>query len=134
MVGDSNCADLSWQYLFLTFSCFDASSLAYPVFIIEPSHDKTYYKTCVTSEDSDSCTVTQFGKVFVNPSLDSPETVEGTCDQQIGLRGCAGVFAGRTCPIVAHFCIILQYSRYLWLNPFSLILFLSAIMSYISHK
>ena len=35
-----------------------------------------------------ACTFTQYGKVLVYPSLDRPEAVEGTCDQQILWSDC----------------------------------------------
>ena len=57
------------------------------------SHDKTYNKTCVTGEDSVQPVYPPSTAMLpVYPSLDSPEGVEGTCDQQrlIRLRGCAG--------------------------------------------
>ena len=49
----------------------------------DPAQDQTYNKTCVTSIDSDQpvhppC----IARVLVYPSLDSPEAVDGTCDQR----------------------------------------------------
>ena len=56
----------------------------------EPAHDKTYNKTYVTSKDSDQpvhpSSMTRF---LVYPSLDSPEVVEGTYDQQRLWSDCA---------------------------------------------
>ena len=61
--------------------------------LYEPVHDKTYNKTCVASKDSDQ-PVRPLSKArfLVHFSLDSLESVEGTCNQQrlIRLRGCAG--------------------------------------------
>ena len=49
----------------------------------EPVHDKTYNKACVTSKDSDQPVHSpNIARVIFNLSLDSPETVKGTCDQQ----------------------------------------------------
>ena len=49
----------------------------------EPSHDKTYNKTCVTSKDSHQPVHTlSMAKVLNYPFLDSLEAVEGTLDQQ----------------------------------------------------
>ena len=51
--------------------------------LIEPAHDKTYNKTCVTSKDSDQPVHTpSMARVLVYPSLKSLEPVEGTCDQR----------------------------------------------------
>ena len=48
----------------------------------EPAHDKTYSKTCVTGKDSDQpVNPPSIARVLVHPSLESPEAVEGTCDQ-----------------------------------------------------
>ena len=57
--------------------------------IYEPSHAKTYNKTCVTNKDRSDCTSTQYGSVL---SLDNLEAVEGTCNQQrlFTLCRCAG--------------------------------------------
>ena len=50
---------------------------------IDPAHDKTYNKTCVTSKDSDQPVhPPSMAKIFVYPSLDRLEAVEGTCNQQ----------------------------------------------------
>ena len=57
----------------------------------ELAHDKTY-KICVTSQDSDQLVhPPSMARVFVYPSLDSLEGVEGTHVEQrlIRLRGCA---------------------------------------------
>ena len=51
----------------------------------EPAHDNTYMynKTCVTSKDSDRPVhPPSMARVFVYPSLDSPEPVEGAFYQQ----------------------------------------------------
>ena len=53
------------------------SSYVLPL-IIEPAHDKTYNKTCVPSKDWSAYTYS----VLNYPSLDSPESVEDTCDQR----------------------------------------------------
>ena len=57
------------------------------------SMTKTYNKTCVTSKDSDQPVhPTSMARLFVSPSLDSLEDVEGICDQLrlIRLHRCAG--------------------------------------------
>ena len=44
---------------------------------------KSFNKTCVTSKDSDQHVhPPSIARVLVHPSLDSPEVVEGTCNQQ----------------------------------------------------
>ena len=49
----------------------------------EQAHDKIYNKTCVTSKDSDQpIHPPSIVRVLVHPSLNSPEAVEGTCDQR----------------------------------------------------
>ena len=49
----------------------------------EPEHDKPYNKICVTSKDSDELVHPHsMTRVLVHPTLDSPEAVEGTCNQQ----------------------------------------------------
>ena len=49
---------------------------------IGPAHDKTYRKTCVTSEESDQPVhLPSMARVFVCFFLNSLEAVEGTCDQ-----------------------------------------------------
>ena len=61
--------------------------------VFVPVHDKTYNKIYVTKEDSDQLVDSpSMTRVLVYPSLDSPETVEGTCDQRILIRlpGCVG--------------------------------------------
>ena len=58
--------------------------------VYEPAHDKTYKKTCVNSEYSDQPVhPPSMARVLVHPSLDSPETVEGTCDQRKLWSDCA---------------------------------------------
>ena len=53
------------------------------IIIYEPAHDKTFKKTCVTNKDSDQpVNPPSMAKVLLYPSLDSPEAVEGTCDQR----------------------------------------------------
>ena len=48
---------------------------------MQSAHDKTYNKTCVTSKDSDKTVhPLSMTRLLVYPSLDSPESVEGTCD------------------------------------------------------
>ena len=56
----------------------------------EPEHDKTYRKTCAAGKDSDQpvCSLS-LTRVLVHPSLESPDTVEGTCDQQRLWSDCA---------------------------------------------
>ena len=49
--------------------------------LVEPAHDKTYNKTCVTSKDQHVHSPSK-AIVLIYPSLDSPDTVEGTCDQR----------------------------------------------------
>ena len=59
---------------------------------VEPVHDKTYNTTCVSSKDSDqSVHPPSMARVFVYPSLDSLEAVEGTAisedsDQTVRMR------------------------------------------------
>ena len=49
----------------------------------ELAQDKTYNKTCVTSKDSDQPIHSpSIARVLVYSSLNSLETVEGTCYQQ----------------------------------------------------
>ena len=66
-----------------------------------------------------ACTYTQYGKVFVYPSLDSLEAVEGPCDQlrlwsNARTRRLIWVFAGRTCLIVG-FVVRLFIFLCLWI-------------------
>ena len=57
----------------LKFDCND---------IFKPAYDKTYNEICVTSKDSDQPVhPPSMARVLVHPSMDSPEAVEGTCDQ-----------------------------------------------------
>ena len=52
---------------------------------IEPAHDKTYNKTCVTSNDSDHPVhppSVARPLVYMYPSFDSLEAVEDTCGQR----------------------------------------------------
>ena len=50
--------------------------------LFEPAHDKTYSKTCVTSKDSDQPVHPPgIARVFIHPSLDSSEAVEGIGNQ-----------------------------------------------------
>ena len=61
--------------------------------LCEPAHDNTYNKTGVASKDSDqSIKLPSMARVYVNPSLDSPEAADDTFDQRklIRMRGCAG--------------------------------------------
>ena len=49
----------------------------------DTAHDKTSNKTCVTSKDSDQPGhPPSMAIALVHPILDSPEAVEGTCDQR----------------------------------------------------
>ena len=49
----------------------------------EQAHNKTYNKTCVTSNDSDQpMHPLGMARVLVHPSLDSHEAVKSTCDQR----------------------------------------------------
>ena len=49
----------------------------------ELAQDKTYYRTCVTSKDSDQPVHSaRMARVLVYPSLDSLAVIESTCDQQ----------------------------------------------------
>ena len=51
--------------------------------IIEPAQHQTYNKTCMTSKDSDQPVAPpSVARVLVHPTIDSPEAVEGTCDQR----------------------------------------------------
>ena len=60
--------------------------------IYEPVHDKTYNKTCVTSNDSDQPEHSpSMSRVHVHLSLDSPEAAEGTCDHWRLWSDCANV-------------------------------------------
>ena len=62
---------------------YEKYSKLIPKLSIEPVHNKTYNKTCVTSKDSDQPVhLPSIAVVLVYPSLDSREAVEGTCDQQ----------------------------------------------------
>ena len=48
-----------------------------------PAHDKTDNKTCVISKDLDQhVQPSSMARGLVYPSLDSPEAIESTCDQQ----------------------------------------------------
>ena len=54
-----------------------------PQLKFEPAHDKTYNKACVTSKDSDQpVDPPSMARVLLYPSLDSPQAVEGICDQR----------------------------------------------------
>ena len=55
----------------------------------EPTHYKTYIKTCATSKDTSACTSTQYSKGLVYPSLESLEAQEDTCDQRRLWSDCA---------------------------------------------
>ena len=56
---------------------------AHLLIVYEPAHDKTYNKTCVTSKGSDQPVhPPRMARVLVHPSLNSPEAVEGACDQR----------------------------------------------------
>ena len=58
----------------LKFDCND---------IFKPAYDKTYNEIFVTSKDSDQPVhPPSMARVLVYPSMDSPEAVEGTCDQR----------------------------------------------------
>ena len=60
----------------------------------ELAHDKTCNKTCVTNKDSDQPVHLPItAMILVYPSLDSPEAVEGTCDQRRLWSDCAGAQA-----------------------------------------
>ena len=60
------------------------------IYSIEPAHDKTYNKTCATSKRSDQPVhPPSMARVFIYHFLDSPEAVEGTCDQQRLCSDCA---------------------------------------------
>ena len=51
--------------------------------LYEAADNKTYNKICMTSRDTDQpVRPLSTARVFIYPSLDSPEAVEGTCDQQ----------------------------------------------------
>ena len=55
----------------------------------QPAHDKTYNKTCVTGKDSDQPVhPPSMARVLIYPTLESPETTDGTCNQRslISLR------------------------------------------------
>ena len=53
----------------------------------EPVHDETYNKNCVTSKDLDQPVhPPSMARILVYPSLDSLESVDGTCDQQRLIR------------------------------------------------
>ena len=58
--------------------------------IKETAHDKTYNETCLISKDSDQPVhPPSMTRVVVYPSLDSPEAVEGMCNQQRLRSDCA---------------------------------------------
>ena len=64
-------------------ACADSKDPDQLVKPYEPALDKNYNKTCVTSKDSDQpVDPPSEARVFVHPSLDGPEAVEGTCDWQ----------------------------------------------------
>ena len=50
--------------------------------IFEPAHEKTYNKTCVISKVLVLVHPPRMARVRVHPSLYSPESLEGTCDQR----------------------------------------------------
>ena len=84
-----NCKALDVVFLF----CFVFSIKSTSTFHIEPVHNKTYNKTCVTRKDSyQPVHPSSLTRVLIYPSLESLETLQGTCDQRrlIRLRGCAG--------------------------------------------
>ena len=80
----------------------------------EQAHDKTYNKTCLASKDSGQPVhQPRMVRVLVHTSLDSPETVKGTCDQQKLWSVCADALAYlslrcshksycRFCRVLAH--------------------------------
>ena len=48
-----------------------------------PAHDNTYNKICVTSKGADEPVRSHsMPRVLVYPCLDSPDAVEGSCDQR----------------------------------------------------
>ena len=54
--------------------------------IDEPAHDKTYYKTCVTTNDSDqNVNPPSMARVPVYSSFDSLEALEGEASDQTEL-------------------------------------------------
>ena len=58
------------------------------------AQDKTYSKICVTSKVSDQPVDTpSMKRVLIHSSLDSPEAVEGTCDQRRFWSDCVDVKA-----------------------------------------
>ena len=64
----------------------------------EPGQDKTYNMTCVTSKDSYQLVhLSSMARVFIYPSFDSPEDVDGTWDQQRLGSDCADVIWVFTC-------------------------------------
>ena len=92
----------------------------YIFFLLEPVHDKTYNKTCVTSKNSDSPVhPPSMTRVLIHPSLDSQEAVEGSCDQQRLWSDCADGQADlsicwwhksycRFCCALAHFVVLIR--------------------------
>ena len=51
--------------------------------LFEPVHDKTYNKICVTSKYLDQpVQSSSMASFLVYSSSDSPEAIEGTCDQR----------------------------------------------------
>ena len=66
----------------VTYEALLAETDVRPMKTNEPTHDKTYNKTCVTSKDSDQpAHPPSMAKALVYPSLDSLEAIESTCDQ-----------------------------------------------------
>ena len=91
---------------------------------IEPVHDKLYNKTCMTSKDSDHPVYPpNMSRVLVYPSLDSPEDVNGTCDQRRLWSDCADAqadlslrwsqkFHGRFCRSLAQFIFYFSFTEF----------------------
>ena len=83
----------------------------------ERAHDRTYNKTGVTKKDQ-PVHLSSTTRVPIYPSLDSPESVEGTwsakTDQTAHLRSLIRVFAGRmsycrSCRVLAHIGLVKEY-------------------------
>ena len=85
---------LAGVFIIMNMHCIDyftiSKSCPYMYIIYEPAHSKTYNKICVTSKDSDQPVFPpSMARVLVYPSLDSPEAVEATRDQQRLRSDCA---------------------------------------------
>ena len=88
------------------------------LWLFEPAHYKTYNKTSKCSDQP--VQPSSIARISIYPSVDSLESVEGTCDkrrlwsdQTAGMRWLTWVFAGRT-SLIVWFVVRLLICILLW--------------------